>query len=361
MAVFLIYPDFIVKQGDSDLWVKGEYHDDFAAVRNVSREGLSRESQPHLFDRVDWLEKLYSHCLSGYPPLFMRARAEGAEAWLFLYHRRTGEYQALANWYNFTFRPIFSGDPDEKTKKALLRAMARRLRGRAAHVVLRPVPDDDGLVALLLKAFRKAGWAAFAEPVDRNHFLDLGERDFDRYWDARPGALRSTVDRKSTKFPVEIEIHDRFTPSVWEEYEAVYENSWKPEEGSLSFLRALAEQEGEAGCLRLGIARSDGRAVAAQFWTVENGTALIHKLAHREDAGAGSPGTLLSHAMFSHVIEADGVSRIDFGTGNDAYKRDWMEDERPLYQIDLYNLRWPSSWLPALKSCISALVRSRKT
>src|SRR3546814_6972110 len=71
------------------------------------------------------------------------------------------------------------------------------------------------------------------------------------------------------KFPVDLEIHDRFSPSIWKDYEAVYEHSWKPEEGSLSFLRAIAEQEGEAGHLRMGIARSDGLAVAAQVWTVE--------------------------------------------------------------------------------------------
>src|SRR3546814_929311 len=169
--------------------------------------------------------------------------------------------------------------------------------------------------------------SVFARAVDHNHFLDVGERDFDSYWDARPGALRSTVDRKMAKFPVDLEIHDRFSPAIWKDYEAVYENSWKPEEGSLSFLRAIAEQEGEAGHLRMGIARSDGLAVAAQLWTVENGVALIHKLAHREDAGAGSPGTLLSHAMFRHVIDTDKVTRIDFGTGDDAYKRDWMESE----------------------------------
>jgi hypothetical protein len=343
------------------LWVKGEYHDDFADVRKASRRALSRESQPHLFDRVDWVEKLYAHCLSGYPPLYVRARAERSEAWLFLYHRRPGEYHALANWYNFSFRPIFSGNPDEKTRLALLKAMARRLRGRAAHIVLRPVPDEDNLLPILVRAFRSAGWAVFIQPVDCNRFLDLGERDFDQYWYARPGALRSTVDRKAAKFPVDIEIATHFRPDLWAEYEDVYENSWKPEEGSLPFLRALAEQEGKAGNLRLGIARSDGRAVAAQFWTVENGVALIHKLAHRQDAAAGSPGTLLSHAMFRHAIDIDKVARIDFGTGDDTYKNDWMEDERPLYQIDLYNLRRPASWIPALKSYISALVRSTKT
>src|SRR3546814_14390569 len=104
------------------------------------------------------------------------------------------------------------------------------------------------------------------------------------------------------KFPVDLEIHDRFSPAIWKDYEAVYENSWKPEEGRLSFLRAIAEQEGEAGHLRMGIARSVGLAVAAQLWTVENGVALIHKLAHREDAGAVSTGTLPSHAKFRPVI-----------------------------------------------------------
>src|SRR3546814_20638205 len=52
--------------------------------------------------------------------------------------------------------------------------------------------------------------SVFARAVDHNHFLDVGERDFDSYWDARPGALRSTVDRKMAKFPVDLEIHDRF-------------------------------------------------------------------------------------------------------------------------------------------------------
>src|SRR3546814_14539007 len=75
---FLLYAS-VIKQGDSELWVKGEYHDNFAAVRKVSRDNLSRAKQPRLFNRTDWLEKLYEHCLSGYPPLFLRARAEGPE------------------------------------------------------------------------------------------------------------------------------------------------------------------------------------------------------------------------------------------------------------------------------------------
>ena len=75
-------------------------------------------------------------------------------------------------------------------------------------------------------------------------------------------------------------------PAAWADYEAVYAASWKPEEGSPAFLRALAEQEGAAGTLRLGIARRGGRPVAAQLWTVESGVATIHKLAYVEDERA---------------------------------------------------------------------------
>src|SRR3546814_4203922 len=79
----------------------------------------------------------------------------------------------------------------------------------------------------------------------------------------------------------------------------------------------------------MGVARIAGEPVAAQYWTVEDGTAFIHKLAHVEDSPKASPGTLLSAALFRHVIEVDRVARVDFGTGNDAYKRDWMNRNEP--------------------------------
>ena len=69
--------------------------------------------------------------------------------------------------------------------------------------------------------------------------------------------------------------------------------------------------------MRIGLAYIDGQPVAAQFWTVENGTALIHKLAHDERHLAFSPGTLLSAALFQHVIDIDKVDEIDFGTGSE--------------------------------------------
>ena len=100
----------------------------------------------------------------------------------------------------------------------------------------------------------------------------------------------------------------------------------------------------------------DGHAVATQFWTVERGVALIHKLSHDRAHDGGSPGTLLSHAMFAHAFDTDGVETVDYGTGDNGYKTDWMEERVPLHRIDAFNPRFASSWLPAARTAISALV-----
>jgi CelD/BcsL family acetyltransferase involved in cellulose biosynthesis len=101
----------------------------------------------------------------------------------------------------------------------------------------------------------------------------------------------------------------------------------------------------------------NGEPVAAQFWTVDNGRALIHKLAHRESAKDASPGTILSAAMFRHVIDEDRVDIIDFGTGNDSYKADWMTGSAPLITIRAFNLKTLGGLAGAAKAGLSRLVR----
>lgn len=72
---------------------------------------------------------------------------------------------------------------------------------------------------------------------------------------------------------MEIQILNYFDISAWQSYEEIYASSRKPSEGHPALLRAFAEAEGAAGRIRLGLARYEGRPVAAQFWTVEAGTA----------------------------------------------------------------------------------------
>src|SRR3546814_19106238 len=81
-----------------------------------------------------------------------------------------------------------------------------------------------------------------------------------------------------------------------------------------------------AGTLRLGFARLEDQPVATQLWTVENGAALIHKLAHAQGFDGASPGSLLSHAMFAHAIDRDPVATSDSGTGDTGYQTAGLQE-----------------------------------
>lgn len=285
------------------------------------------------FERLDWLALLAKHCLDEEQARVTVATDGNQIAALpWLDHGR--QTSALANWYSFFVRYLGDGQ--------LLSEIVRNLPHGSASFA--PLPEEDA--QKFTAAFGQAGWIALAEPCDTNHILRVRARSFAEYWADRPGALRETCRRKSRKGDVHVRVVTQLSQDDWDAYEAVYKLSWKPGEGSPDFLRAWAQLESDDGRLRLGLAEIDGQPVAAQFWTVEGGTAFIHKLAHDERFRRQSPGTLLSAALFEHVIDRDHVTLIDFGTGDDAYKRDWMEDVRVRWRVRAWRKsavrHWPS-------------------
>ena len=329
--------------GDSALPVGVELFDDWEAVARDAAGALDR--RPSLFERLTWYRLLADHCPP--PGRLLAARAGNGDhaAWLFLARdgRRARPY---ANWYSLRFGLI--GDlrrgPD-------IAAALRRLG--LASVELAPVEDP----AAPAQAFRDAGWLVFAQPAAISWQAHTGGADFAAYWAKRPSRLRSSAERKAKSAGLDIELHRAFDPAAWADYEEVYRSSWKPAEGSPQFLRALAEVEGAAGRLRLGIARREGRPLAAQLWLVEGGTATIHKLAYREDAKALSPGTVLSMAMFRAAIDGDRVERIDYGLGDEGYKADWMDERRLLWRVAAFEPRSLAGLAGAARAAASSLVR----
>lgn len=335
------------------MWVKGEIFRDFDDVERVARGTLDRETQASPFDRLEWFRRTWTHCPSGDRPLIVRARTEGSDAWLFLAETANAA-TGLASWYTLAFRPVITGTPSDATARALIVAIARRLRPRLSSIMLDHVPEAEA--ELVRGGFARAGWIARVTPQVANWSIDVTGKSFAEFWAERPGQLRSTAKRKAAKIDLKTEIYDRFDAVAWGAYADVYADSWKPYEGSIPFLCAMAEEKGAAGALRLGIATLDGRAVAAQLWTVSHGRAIIHKLAHRQDVAELSPGTILSKAMFEHVIDKDGTNMIDFGTGDDRYKADWMDTRVMRMRVELYNPRKISGLFGAAKAGLRALV-----
>ena len=340
------------------MWVKGEIFRNLHEVTTSARGELDRAAQPSLFNRLEWFQRTAQLAPQPGEPLIVRARADGSDCWLFL-TKNGGQATALGSWYTLAFQPVFTGNPVETTKFALLLAIARRLSKRLSSLTLAPMPANDA--ALICRAFDRARWIATSQASTFNWTVITDDLTFEEYWAQRPGELRSTVKRKAAKHAIDTRIFKQFDGHAWADYESIYASSWKPEEGSPDFLRDMALTEGAAGTLRMGIATINNEAVAAQLWTVENGRAIIHKLAHLETAKDQSPGSILTAAMFAHVIDQDHVAIVDFGTGDNRYKADWMDIRVLLYTVKLFNPRRPSGLLGAAKAGLSALVGSNPT
>ena len=295
---------------------------------------------PSPYDTFEWLERTVRLSGQADRPLVLSA---ADNAWLPLTRDGFGQARSLVSWYTPAFRTIFALSCCHRVATTAALAWAARQEG-LSRVVLSPVPEWDGSASLIAAGFRRAGWVARVEEATGN-WVHRVSGDWDEYLASRPGPLRSTIRRKSKRHDVTITRHQTIDAALWADYVSVFADSWKGEEGSLPFLRDWMHSAAEQGRLRLGFAHHAGRPVAAQFWTVDRDTATIHKLAYRDEAHALSPGTVLSAAMFRAAIEQDQVALIDYGTGDDNYKRDWMSERRRLMRV---TLTYPHSPIGAL-------------
>ena len=321
--------------------------DDLDAAAKDAGAALTREAQPRLFDRLDWFRLVQEHTPEG-DPLVIRVRNGVARCWLFL-SVRGHRADSLSNWYSLRFGAVVEAPGGGK---APVGQFSRGLRQAGiSHVFLEPLAADDPIPTEL----RRKGWAVRRSQVNVSWRIDTKGMSFEDYWGSRPSRLRNTIRRRTRKADLDIVVHDRFDEQAWADYVSVYEASWKPTEGSSELIRRVAEQEGAARTLRLGLAYKDGHPVAAQLWLVENGAASIHKLAYRSDARHLSPGTILSMEMFRRALDVDKVGMIDFGMGNDAYKAEWMTHSVPLYAVSAYDLLSPRGWAGILRSVWSKL------
>jgi hypothetical protein len=334
------------------LWVKGEYYDDLAAAGHAARGTLDRDVQFSPFDRIDWFETVHEHGMAGGRPLVVRARTEGADAWLFMARAGAGRLVALAPADEAVFQPVYSGQPDDRTKRRLLRAVARRLRSgrpRIARVTLDRVTAHAA--PLLTAALRRAGWLTVARPTGMRGSATLGDRAYDDYWQARPGRLRSLVDSRAGRSAVLVETASHADPAFWSAYETLGHAS--------PALRALAAREAAAGTLRIGWASLPGPGIlAAQIWTVEHGAAFIHAAVSAPDDDEAA-AALLSATMFRQAIDRDEARLVLTATAADDALADWMDDRHPLWRIDAFNLRRPAIWGAAARAWLSGLVARR--
>lgn len=307
-----------------------------------------------------WFDTLLAHALpAGAAPLL----AAGPQALLPLLRTRGG-FSALTGPYALSFRPLLAPGVDPQ---AAGEELGRALRGQAPATLDLIDPEAPG-IAGFRAGLAQAGLRVLAfDHVGNWHGTLAPGTGWAEYLAARAAELRTTIARKLKRAGPFALVRD---PGPALEagiaaYEAVRAASWKPHEPFPDFDRHLLRAAAAAGVLRLGVLGTESQPVAAQYWILDGARnpgrlrATVLKLAHAEAAKPLSPGTVLTALMIRHLIEEDGVRELDFGRGDDGYKRLWVGTRRQRIGLVLADPRHPLGLLAIARQAVSRLRRGR--
>lgn len=272
----------------------------------------------------------------------------------------THRFESLANYYTSLYVPAFAANATPADLETLL-SRASNMHDPVHEIRLAPMDPNSSAYRQLLAALKASGWVSFRYFCFGNWHLKI-DSDWPAYLQSRPGEVRSTIKRMRKKFDaaggtLEIIQTSANLKAAISAYIEIYSASWKVPEPYPEFMPGLIHNLAASGCLRLGIARLAGRPIAAQVWAVHSGRASIIKLAHRDDNTEYSAGTLLTALLMEHVIAIDQVKEVDYLIGDDAYKRNWMNERRERWGIVAYN---PKTALGLLLLIRESLARTLK-
>jgi predicted N-acyltransferase len=239
-------------------------------------------------------------------------------------------------------------------QEQILACMAQALSELSIKgLLLEPVANNDDKLIGLQKALEAVGFNCDYTFRDYNWIYRLHGQSYAEYMAGRPSHLRNTIARKQRKLEREHGYEIRlFTgddvPQHMADYEAVYDASWKQNElDNAEFLDHFIQRFSEEGWSRLAIlyVKKNGRQrpIAAQIWFVQHGKASIFRLAYDKSWHTYSPGSILTAFLMEYVIDTDAVEEIDFLTGNDAYKQDWMSERRERFVLGCIKPTKPES------------------
>jgi hypothetical protein len=205
-------------------------------------------------------------------------------------------------------------------------------------------PSEESYGATVC-ALRRAGLLIECTNGAGTWFEATGGMRFKDYLAERPSQLLSTWRRKRRSLAATGRLGAAYysepggIDAAIADYQTVYAASWKTPEPFPDFMPALIRLAAGLGALRMGVYHIDGHPAASQFWIVWRGRAVIYKLAHDSRFDKLSLGTLLTMDMVERVLEEDRPDEINFGRGDDPYKRLWLPRRRQRWGITAANPR----------------------
>ena len=335
-----------------------DVYDDFRALPAHLREALSFPAEPRFERSLQWFENLHAQVFGAQadPRIYVSESQGEAPVALFcaVSRERPRELTSLTNFYSLEFGP--SGAVARSRVAAGMARIAEHIATEAfdrleLRLLLDGSPEaSETRLALEQAGFRCSDYFQFDNWIRRDD--SAGGRDFEAYYASLPSKLKNTVRRKGNRLQRDhtVRIERVKAPGAAleqaiEDYVAVYNKSWKEPEPYPEFMPSMIRLAASLDALTLGTLYLDDAPVATQVWLHEPGRTVIYKLAYDEAYKQTSAGSVLSRALFEDAFARGDVGVIDYGVGNEAYKRDWMTENQRLVGLVGYNsARWGGRW-----------------
>ncbi len=313
------------------------------------QEAFAAAESRHFEYGLDWLQHLAATSLEPDETGVVYVAQTGESnfvAWPMRLHQGRREAHALGNFYTSAFSPIVNATDDLPLWIALLRHLLEVERFTAITVA--PFAKDSDLHNRLLETLPTAGWRGVHNYFCFGNWVhELRGSSFEEYMASRASRVRNTVKRRRKKFladdqgKLEVITGGEAMETGVAHYADVYRHSWKNNEPYPEFIPGLLRLAAKRGWLRLGLATYKYTPAASQIWIVVGAEAFIFKLAYRESLKSLSPGTVLTAHLLESVIDGDKIERINYLSGDDAYKQDWMSERTDFVGVAAYNPRVP--------------------
>lgn len=316
-------------------------YDEWSQLPESADALFAQAAKDSIFFSRPWFENLIRHSPELRQNILLACVVEGGNvlAILPLEMRSSEHWYALTNLYSSLYTLLLDAHRSREVAECLAQGLVRL---RFSHLRLDPVAEDDRNLRYLEQAMGALGISCQRRFRFYNWIHRTRGQSFAEYLQARPTRVRNTIARKARKLERErgytIRLFaDGDVRQAVNDYNAVYNKSWKANELYGGFIQGLAARLAQEGWLRLAVLYIEGKPAAAQFWFVVQGRASIFKLAYDEAWKHYSPGSILTCYLMEQVIDSDKVSEIDFLTGNDSYKQDWMSERRERCSLSFIN------------------------
>ncbi|MER2540515.1 MAG: GNAT family N-acetyltransferase [Azonexus sp.] len=314
-------------------------------------QNAQQNTDPHLV--LEWFlllaETAMPHgvLLALYPLSQGRAQEESSYLPVMVLPNEHRKILALGNFYT----PLFGLVNEAQTDEDALTQLAKLLRNSSPafnEAQFSPLDTESRSFSLLETSFKNAGWLVDDYVCFGNWHQKTNPGNFAAYLSERPSRLQNTLLRAEKKFSKTggyklqiIQENNALLGASIDAYVQVYNQSWKNPEPFPEFIPGLCQLAARNGWLRLGLIFLDNVPIAAQLWLVVEKKAFIVKLAYDQKFIKTSAGTVLTGALFRHVIDVDRVEEVDYLMGDDQYKQDWMSQRRERRGIIAFNPRTP--------------------